>query len=419
MHHNIELLAPAGDAACLAAAIGAGADAVYFGVNAGFNARLRAQNFEVASLVATMQFVHEHGRRGYLTLNTLVFDQEFAELERLVVAAAEAGVDALIVQDIGVAALVRNLAPRLPIHASTQMTCTDAESVEFAQGLGARRVTLARELSLAEIASIRESSQIQLEVFVHGALCVSYSGQCLTSESIGGRSANRGACAQACRLPYDLMVDGRVQETAGEYLLSPRDLDATPLIPELLRIGVSAIKIEGRLKGPEYVAAATRLYRKAIDAAAGTQSPPTNADRELVAQAFSRGASSGFLEGANHQSLVDATHCDHVGLELGTILGTVRTGQRTWLRMQTNRPIARGDGIVVQRARDEPDELGGRVWMLREAGRDVEAAEASDELWAWLGPDRQPERTFEGRRVFRTSCVDVDCHTRRAPRRTE
>src|SRR6185312_11582882 len=260
-----EVLAPAGNAEALRAAVRAGADAVYFGLQ-GFNARARADNFDAAALGETMRELHRHGVRGYVTLNTLVFDDELPSLEAAVRACAAAGADAVIVQDLGTVRLVRAIAPDLPIHASTQMTCADAASIELARSLGASRVILPRELSLAEIAAVRRETSVELEVFVHGALCVAYSGQCLTSEAIGGRSANRGACAQACRLPYELVVDG-VLTPVGEraYLLSPEDLESSALVPDLVRVGVSSLKIEGRLKGPEYVAATTRLYRKAID----------------------------------------------------------------------------------------------------------------------------------------------------------
>ena len=208
--------------------------------------------------------------KGYVALNTLVFDRELAEVEQAIRRCAAAGVDALIVQDLGVARLARAVAPSLPLHASTQMTCTDAGAVELARSLGASRVILARELSLDDIAAIRRSTDVELEVFVHGALCIAYSGQCLTSEAIGGRSANRGACAQACRLPYDLLVDGQPRDLGDRaYLLSPEDLEASALVPRLIELGVRSLKIEGRLKGPEYVAATTRLYREAVAAAVG------------------------------------------------------------------------------------------------------------------------------------------------------
>ncbi|NUQ74009.1 MAG: U32 family peptidase, partial [Polyangiaceae bacterium] len=273
-----EVLAPAGDEGSLRAAVLAGADAVYFGLK-GFNARARAQNFDVEGLEKTLAYLHEHGVKGYVTLNTLVFDDELPSVEAAARACAKVGADAVIVQDLGVARLVRAVAPGLPIHASTQMTCTDAGAVEFAREMGASRVILARELSLEDIAAIRRETDLELEVFVHGALCVAYSGQCLTSEAIGGRSANRGACAQACRLPYEFVVDGELRDQGDRaYLLSPEDLEASELVPRLMELGVSAIKIEGRLKGPAYVAATTRLYRAAIEAAGAGAGAGTDAD---------------------------------------------------------------------------------------------------------------------------------------------
>jgi U32 family peptidase len=198
-----ELLAPAGDRTCLVAAVENGADAVYFGLPR-FNARARAANFDGADLPEVMALLHRRGVRGYVTLNTLVFPRELADLEATVRSIAEAGVDAVIVQDLGLARLIRAITPDLEIHASTQMSITSEEGVRLAKELGCSRVILARELSLAEIAKIRTNAELPVEVFVHGALCVAYSGQCLTSEALGGRSANRGECAQACRMPYQI-----------------------------------------------------------------------------------------------------------------------------------------------------------------------------------------------------------------------
>src|SRR6266542_5781738 len=221
-----ELLAPAGDWDCAKAAVENGADAIYFGLEK-FNARIRAHNFTEAELPKLMEFLHRRGVKGYVTFNTLVFANELSEAEQYLRAIISAGVDAAIVQDIGICRLIRQLSPDFPIHASTQMTVTSAGGVEFARELGCSLVVLARECSLKEIerirgALVRESSEagnavtlhtprstFPLEVFVHGALCVAYSGQCLTSEALGGRSANRGDCAQACRMPYELISDGK------------------------------------------------------------------------------------------------------------------------------------------------------------------------------------------------------------------
>lgn len=394
-----EVLAPAGDRDALEAAVRAGADAVYFGLQ-GFNARARATNFDAAGLAKTMRFLHERGVRGYVTLNTLVFDEELASVESAIVACAEAGVDAVIVQDLGVAKLVRAIAPSLPIHASTQMTCTDASSVELAKELGASRVILARELSLADIAKVRAGTDVEVEVFVHGALCISYSGQCLTSEAIGGRSANRGACAQACRLPYELIVDGeRVSTGDNAYLLSPEDLEGSAIVADLVKLGVSSLKIEGRLKGPEYVAATTRLYRKAIDAAIGVGAAPTDRERDDALQTFTRGSGLGFFPGVDHQRLVEGRSCDHRGLFVGTISSVEHTNRKTLFRLAEGvDALVCGDGLLIEGGYASEGEIGGRVWTIDESGR------------IWLGPDLAipADVDLRGRRVHKTSSPQVE-----------
>jgi putative protease len=395
-----EVLAPAGDEASLRAAVAAGADAVYFGLH-GTSARARATNFGAGDLPATMRSLHERGVLGYVALNTLVFDGELARLEDQVRACAAAGVDALIVQDLGVARLARAIAPGLPIHASTQMTCTDAASVDLARAAGVSRVILARELSIDEIAAIRAATDVDLEVFVHGALCVAYSGQCLTSEAIGGRSANRGACAQACRLPYELMVDGVARDLGPHaHLLSPQDLEASGLVPDLARIGVRSLKIEGRLKGPAYVAATTHLYRRAVDALDGAGLPPGEDERATALQAYTRGSGPGFLRGVDHQRLVDGRTCDHVGLLAGEALGLATVRGKRCVAVRLAGPIARGDGVLVE---GQP-EVGGRIWGVFVGGADVERAEEGQQALLWLGPDRPVDAADRpGARVWKTS----------------
>ncbi len=406
-----EILAPAGDRAALEAAVRAGADAVYFGLQ-GFNARARATNFDVAELSRTIAWLHDRGVRGYVTLNTLVFDSELEDAAQAIRACAEAGVDAVIVQDLGVAKLARAIAPAMPLHASTQMTCTDAESVELARELGATRVILARELSLDDIAKIRASTDVEVEVFVHGALCISYSGQCLTSEAIGGRSANRGACAQACRLPYELVVDGeRVSTGDSAYLLSPEDLEASAMVPQLVALGVSSLKIEGRLKGPEYVAATTRLYRKSVDAALGAGPSPSDEERDDALQAFTRGSGVGFFQGVDHQRLVEGRACDHRGLRVGTLAGVHKTRGRAWLTVTLEASVARGDGLLIEGGYASEGELGGRLWAMEIEGRDVEAAPKGTTARLWLGPevvvDEHALKSRVGARVHRTSAPNV------------
>lgn len=389
-HARPEILAPAGDEECLRAAVRAGADAVYFGLS-GFNARARATNFDEKALGETLRYLHQHGVKGYVTLNTLVFDSELRSVEAAIRTCAAAGVDAVIVQDLGVARMVRALAPDLPIHASTQMTCTDAGAVEFARDLGASRVILARELSIDEIAAIRKDTDMELEVFVHGALCIAYSGQCLTSEAIGGRSANRGACAQACRLPYELIVDGEKRELDERaFLLSPEDLEASALVGKLAELGVSSLKIEGRLKGPEYVAATTRLYREAVEG----RFDPQVRDRAL--QTFTRGSGPGFLAGVDHQRLVEAKSCDHRGLYLGTVREIRENHGKPWIHLdvEPGRTISRGDGLLVEGGFGGEGELGGRVWDVREE---------RGALAIWLGPDTDPRNLPLKHRVFKTN----------------
>jgi putative protease len=364
---HLELLAPAGDWECARAAIENGADAVYFGLQAGFNARARATNFAVGELGELMAALHRRGLRGYATLNTLAFTDELPRLEAHVRTLAAAGVDAVLVQDLGLARMIRGICPELPIHASTQMTMTCAETIAAAAPLGIDRVVLARELSLREIRAIAAATPTPLEVFVHGALCVAYSGQCLTSESLGGRSANRGQCAQACRLDYELVCDGEDRELGDvKYLLSPQDLAAIELVPELVAAGVAALKIEGRLKSPEYVAAIVAQYRRAIDAAvAGRAAERTAEDRRAMELVFSRGLAPGWLAGNDHKRLVPGLSSAKRGLLVGRVVGVA--GDR--LQAELDQPLAKGDGLVLEGDRAGGAEAGGRVFQVFRKGQ--------------------------------------------------
>jgi putative protease len=368
-----ELLAPAGDRLCVTAAVENGADSVYFGLESGFNARARATNLHLDSLPEVMSFLHTRGVRGYVTLNTLVFPSELPAVEKAVVQLTEAGVDAVLVQDLGLVRLIRAISPDLAIHASTQMTLTSGECIRVAEQLGIARVVLARELSIREIFKISRQTHVELEAFVHGALCVAYSGQCLTSESLGGRSANRGQCAQACRLPYDLVCDGKdVDLGAVKYLLSPQDLAAYALVPELIGAGVSCFKIEGRLKTPEYVANITRHYRRAIDAALQNQPLDfTQQDVTEMEMSFSRGFSPGWLHGCDHKMLVPGL----TSAKRGVLLGTVKEvrGRRVVIKpAQFSVRVKAGDGVVFTGDREHNDEQGGRIYEVIPRGQDIE-----------------------------------------------
>ncbi len=370
-----ELLAPAGSVECIRAAVENGADAVYFGLDVGFNARARAVNFPVEQLPETMEELHRRGVKGYVTLNTLIFSDELVEVEALVRKIAEAGVDAVLVQDLGVARLIRAVCPDLPMHASTQMTLTSAECIEVARQLGITRVVLPRELSIDEMREIHAATSMELEAFVHGALCVAYSGQCLTSESLGGRSANRGQCAQACRLPYDVISDGVDVELGDQkYLLSPQDLSAIEYSPDLIDAGVRSFKIEGRLKTPEYVANITRHYRDAIDTAmAGRRVVLTETDQREMELSFSRGFSPGWLEGCEHKRLVPGFSSAKRGVFLGEVIDTGRGA----VRIQLASPVSKGDGLVFEGDRVAQEEQGGRVYNMRRRGLLVEGQVSS------------------------------------------
>ncbi|GAB6991374.1 DUF3656 domain-containing U32 family peptidase [Paenibacillus pini] len=424
---DVELLAPAGDWDCMRAAVANGADAIFFGVEK-FNARARANNFQMAELPEIMAFLHSYGVKGFLTFNILVFENELEDAQGLIDACIDAGVDAVIVQDLGLVKLIREMSPDFPIHGSTQMTITSPEAVEFTKPWGMERVVLGRENSLKQIQKIGDQAKLPMEVFVHGALCVSYSGQCLTSEMWGGRSANRGECAQACRLPYDLMVDGE-QKPMGDvaYLLSPKDLAAIDIMPELIEAGVTSFKIEGRLKSPEYVANVVSKYRKAIDLYFdGNKVRPSKEEIRELEQSFSRGLTHGFLDGTNNKKLVEGTFPKSRGVYLGRVDQILRDG----VVCHIDAPLKRGDGIVFDAGDPTKKEEGGRVYDIRrkgvkiegEAGEgwiidivpgrndvDLRKLHVGDRIWKTNDPalDKRLRQTYETEKPYRVFPVHV------------
>ena len=405
-----ELLAPAGNWDCAKAAVENGADAIYFGLER-FNARMRAHNFSDTDLPKLMEFLHRRGVKGYVTFNTLIFANELAEAEQHLRSIIAAGADAAIVQDVGICRLIRRISPDFPIHASTQMTVTSAAGVEFARELGCELVVLARECSLKEIEKIRQvEARLPLEVFVHGALCVAYSGQCLTSEALGGRSANRGECAQACRMPYDLISDGRnVPLGDRRYLLSPQDLAGLDVLPDLVQSGVASLKIEGRLKTPEYVANITRVYRNALDRLTlgqglngGASSASPHDSRYNLEMGFSRGLHTGWFRGINNQHLVHA----RFGKKRGVYLGEVARVERNRVALHLEAPLKPGDGVVFDAGHPDQDEEGGRVYELQTKGRDT-----------WLGfghGDIDFKRVHVGDKIWKTSDPELDRRLRQS-----
>jgi len=401
--HNPELLAPAGNWECLKAAVTAGADAVYFGLPA-FNARLRAENFTEADLPLVMDYLHTRGRRGYLTLNVLIFPSELVDAERLLRWVGESKVDAIIVQDLGLIRLAREVCPQVEIHASTQMTLTSPEGVAFARRQGVSLAVLARELSLRELAKFPTASDpsgLPLEVFVHGALCVAYSGQCLTSEVLGRRSANRGECAQACRLPYGLEVDGQPKDLGDRaYLLSPQDLAAVDEIPELIKLGLHSFKIEGRLKSPDYITAVTSVYRKAIDrASANHPTPASKEDKYRLEMTFSRGLFSGWFHGVDHQQLVHA----RFGKKRGPFAGKIARTGPDWVELEEMlTPLHPGDGVVIDRGSDTDNEPGGFLFgvhgnriSFRHGSLPPHATRPGDRVWKTKDPQLEKQLKAE------------------------
>ncbi|HMJ66205.1 MAG TPA: U32 family peptidase, partial [Candidatus Binatia bacterium] len=424
-----ELLAPAGNWDCARAAVENGADAIYFGLER-FNARMRAHNFSDADLPKLMEYLHRRGVKGYITFNTLIFANELAEAERHLRAIITAGADAVIVQDVGICRLIRRISPDFPIHASTQMTITSAAGVEFARELGCELAVLARECSLKEIEKIRQVElQLPLEVFVHGALCVAYSGQCLTSEALGGRSANRGECAQACRMPYELISDGRnVPLGNRRYLLSPQDLAGIEVLPEIVKSGVASLKIEGRLKTPEYVANITRVYRQALDQLCHESGGHASGGDELWSDArydlemgFSRGLYTGWFQGINNQELVHA----RFGKKRGVYLGEVARVDKNRVAIKLEGPLKPGDGVVFDAGHPDQEEEGGRVYELEQkrgeallnfghGDIDFRRVHPGDKVWKTSDPelDRRLRESFAGDQPHFQRPISFEIHGR-------
>ena len=320
----IELLSPAGDFECLKAAVQNGCDAVYFGSNL-FSARAFATNFDDVELANAINYAKLRGVKTHLTLNTLIKDDEFVSAFNVAKKAYELGIDAIIVQDLGLATKLIKTFPDLNIHASTQMTTTNLEGVKLLKKIGFKRIVLSRETSLSEIENICKNSSAEIEVFIHGALCISYSGECLFSSMIGGRSGNRGKCAQPCRLPYSLLDEKNTILDKG-YLLSPRDLCGLEFLPDLIKAGVTSLKIEGRMKSPVYVATVTKIYRKYIDLATNFINGNISKyeidlnDKKELLQVFNRGEfSSGHLSNSPNRNLIFKDKPNNMGIFLGNI----------------------------------------------------------------------------------------------------
>lgn len=438
-----EVMSPVGGWPQLYAAIGNGADSIYLGLSA-FSARARATNFDPETeLPEAVAKCHDAGVKVYVAVNTLVFDHELEEIEELIRCCARAKVDALIAQDIGLAKLARAVAPNLELHASTQQTVTSADGAAFCDELlDTSRIVLGRELSLKEIDNVASNldPHVEIEAFVHGALCVSYSGQCFSSEFAGGRSANRGQCAQACRLPYGLIDNGELKELGDfSYLLSPQDLCGIDQVPSLLESHVGCLKIEGRLKDAAYVSATTRAYRNAVDEAwkqycikyeipIGTRrrlAMTESVSRQELAQVFSRGQdesnnglSPGFFEGSLHQRLVRGRSPRHRGVHIGRVNASSSAKGGLIVRTDHIGELKLGDGIVVDRGLAQEEELGGAIYNINEdASNDQVVIHFSKDVERkWKKHDDNARQGFgsdsllapEGAHVWKTSDAVVD-----------
>lgn len=352
---NSELLLPVGDMDMCMAAIHNGADAVYVGAP-GFNARGRTKDHGFEELEQIIKLCHLYGVKVHLAFNILIFEAEMEKILDYIKTILALGPDALIVQDLGLAHLIKQMAPWQTLHASTQMTITNELAINEVSDLNFSRFVLGRECSLSEIKAIRENTDKELEVFVHGALCVAYSGQCFTSEALGGRSANRGQCAQSCRLEYELIVDGVKTTThKGAYAVSPKDLMGLEQVPALQEIGVESFKVEGRLKGPDYVASVARHYKDAI-----IKKSVTNLEQKKkeLKRTYSRGFFSGWLDGVHHQNLVDGSYSNHRGQLIGQV---IKVDQRQ-VFINSKEDVQNGVGLLF--AGSSKSELGSFVYKV-------------------------------------------------------
>ena len=342
----IDLLSPVGDFDCLKAAVQNGANSVYFGADL-FSARAFAHNFNLDELKNAIEYAKLRGVKTNLTLNTLLKDDEFDKAINLAIKAYEFGIDAIIVQDLGLAMKLISLIPDLPIHASTQMTIHNLNGALELQKLGFKRVVLSRELSIDEINHICKNTKLETECFIHGALCISYSGQCLFSSLIGGRSGNRGKCAGPCRLPYELYENEK--KINSGYLLSTRDLCGLDYIPDLINSGVKCLKIEGRMKSPEYVAIVTRIYRKYIDLALSKNEYTIDKnDRKMLIQVFNRGmSSSGHFDDEPNKDLVFKEKPSNMGIYLGKVEKYNKNKGHITLTLKDS--ISTGDTISLEK----------------------------------------------------------------------
>lgn len=381
MQNNVEILSPAGNMKAFIAAINAGADAIYMGVGK-YNARAMAENFDLEQYIWCIEEAHKRDAKVYLTLNTLVKDDEIKEALNLVAQLYAKGLDAVILQDLGLAMKIHELFPSLSLHASTQMSVYSLEQVEFLKSLGFSRVVLARELSVEEIENICKSTDVEIEVFVHGALCVSVSGQCNMSRLIGERSANRGTCAQPCRMKYSLYKEGeKIPVVQNKYILSKKDIWGLDYIERLVNAGVKSLKIEGRNKFPEYVAMATKVYKKKLSIVSmgtGTNDNILNDEKSLF-QIFNRsGKSDGYLSGVKFSDSITIDTPKNAGVKLGKVVDI----NKKYIKIKLENEINLHDGIEIM---SSTGELSTIVTCIRDIGFNIINSKCNVGDIVWLG----------------------------------
>lgn len=392
MQSEVEVLAPAGSIEAFTAAVNAGADAVYMGVDR-YNARTMSKNFSIEEYEACILEAHKRGVKVYLTLNTLMKDSEIKDALKIVARLYSVGLDAVILQDLGLALTLHKLFPDLAMHASTQMSVYSKEQVEFLASLGFKRVVLARELSIDEIKEICSSTNVEIEVFVHGALCVSVSGQCNMSRLIGSRSANRGSCAQPCRQKYSLYKRGEASSViANKYILSKKDIWGLDLVSELIEAGVKSLKIEGRNKFPEYVAEATRLYKKRVTG------DVTDMEKRELLQVFNRsGKAYGYLKGIGHKESVSLDTPKNVGLMLGKVLDV----RKNFIKVKLQECVNLHDGIEVY----SDSVISTIVTCIKDENGNIVNAQMNKGDFVWLGDINGKCKV--GDKVFKTTDSQV------------
>lgn len=390
----VELLAPAGSMESLYAAVYEGANAVYLAGDS-FGARAYAKNFDNDALKKAVKYAHLHNVAVHVTVNTIVDDSEFEKLDEYIKFLSDIDVDAVLVQDLGVFSRVRQIAPHLPIHASTQMTAHNLDGVLALGELGVSRVVLSRELTLEEICHIVKNTNLEIEIFMHGALCVCYSGACLMSSMIGGRSGNRGRCAGPCRLSYSLVDDKNndlLKGKAGNYLLSPRDLATIDMLPELIASGVKSFKIEGRMKRPEYVATVVRVYRKAIDRILNNDFYVTDNEKNDLKQIFNRDFTTAYLKG-NYPGKDFMS--DKRPNNRGILVGRVLKYSKNFVTMKLSKDLSCGDIIEFW------VKVGGRVTatlekIFNEKDNEITSAAAGDVVkFKIVGKVSENDRAFK------------------------